>query len=104
MWDRLLATAQIRHYISQTFASLVGCVLFIIGIIGIMGGNLYPVQSISFLARGTEQGAKFDQLYWAALILVGIWLILFVYARLAAGTAIILILTKGAILHDWISF
>jgi hypothetical protein len=44
-------------------------------------------------------GADFDELYWNGLAIVGLWLVVFFYVRLAALAAISLIGFKWAILQ-----
>lgn len=95
---------QLRYYISQSAATLVGCVLFAIGLTGTMGMDLYPIASISFLTQHTALGAEFDQLYWTGLALVGILLILFIGVRLVAIAALLLVAAKWAILHGLLPF
>lgn len=94
------ALTQLRFIVSQGAATFVGCVLFAIGFSGVVGVSLSPIDAVSFLNVPTGFGAAFDQKYWAALIVVGIWLVLFVAPRLAAFTAILLIVAKWLILND----
>jgi hypothetical protein len=89
---------KLKIYISQIAATLVGCVLLAIGASGAIGADLYPIDSISFLVRPTALGAYFDHRYWVALSAVGLWLVLFVFPRAAAISALILILVKWPIL------
>lgn len=93
------ALPQLRFYISQGAATLAGCVLFAIGLTGVIGTDLHPIASISFLTKPTELGVELDQLYWSGLAVIGIWLVLFINVRLAAIAAIVLIAAKWAILH-----
>lgn len=76
--------------------------LFAIGLTGVMGTDLHPIASISFLTKPTELGVELDQLYWSGLALIGIWLVLFVGVRLAAVAAILLVAAKWTILHGWL--
>jgi hypothetical protein len=80
----------------------VGCVLLTIGLSGLFGVFLQPIAEISFLLEPMGFGPYYDRLYWNGLTVVGFWLVLFFYARLAALTAICLIGFKWAVLSDFI--
>ena len=88
--------------LSQTASIFVGCVLFIIGLTSSMGVVLQPISELSFLTTPTDMAPKYDQLYWNTLTLVGIWLVIFVYVRLAAIAAIALISVKFSFLNGWL--
>lgn len=88
----------LKFYVAQGASTFVGCVLFAIGLAGMAAVPLYPIDSISFLVQPTGLGPAFDQYYWIASMVVGLWLVLFVFARLAALAGIILIVGKWAIL------
>lgn len=89
--------------ISQSAATLVGCVVFAVGFSGVAGISIYPIDAVSFLTLPSGLGAVFDHKYWVALTVVGVWLVLFVTPRLAAATAILLIVAKWLVLNDLIS-
>lgn len=61
-----------------------------------------PMQDLSFLLQPTEFGAQFDRAYALTLMCSGIWLILFVWARVAAIAALLLIVAKYAIMRGWL--
>lgn len=86
-------------YIAQGAATFVGCVLFSIGLAGLVGAPLYPIDSISYLVKPTALGPDFDLQYWMVSMVVGLWLVLFVWARFAAIAGIVLIVGKWAILR-----
>ena len=81
----------------------VGCVLLAIGLSGYFEVFLQPIAEISFLIEPMGFGAHYDQLYWIILTGVGMWLILFLWVRLAAITAIGLIALKWVILNSLIN-
>lgn len=88
--------------LSQTASFFVGCVLFVIGLTSSMGLVPQPISELSFLTLPTDMAPKYDQFYWNTLTLVGVWLVLFVYVRLAAIAAIALISVKIALLNGWL--
>ncbi|MGJ8686830.1 MAG: hypothetical protein ACSHWQ_05075 [Spongiibacteraceae bacterium] len=90
--------------ISKTISTVVGLVLFLIGLSGVTSLFLQPIEQISFLLTPLEVPAFYNQLYWQALILVGIWLTIFYFARIAATIAIALISGKWLMLNGLIVF
>lgn len=80
----------------------VGSVLLTIGLSGLFGVFLQPIAEISFLLEPMGFSPYYDRLYWYALTVVGSWLVLFFYARLAALTAICLIGFKWVVLNGFI--
>lgn len=94
------STQRLIDICSECAAMMVGCVLIVIGLSGMTDGSIHPIDSISFLAVGTSLGAYFDWYYWAALSINGIWLAVYLSARLAAVSALILIFAKWFILQS----
>lgn len=90
--------------ISKTISILVGLVLFVVGLSAATGLVLQPISQISFLVTPMDVPAFYNQLYWQALSLVGIWLTMFYFARIAAAIAIALISGKWLILNGIISY
>lgn len=91
-----------RYQVSQGIAMFVGCVLLTIGLSGLFGVFLQPIAEISFLLEPMGFSPYYEQLYLYALTVVGSWLVLFFYARLAALTAICLIGFKWAAINGFI--
>lgn len=92
---------KLADYIAQTAATLVGIVLVAIGISGRLELPLYPIDRISFLAQPMPVADAINHYYWTVLALVGLWLILFILPRLAAGVAIGLIAVKWVVLQGY---
>ncbi len=90
---------QVRFLVSQAIATLVGCVLLAIGVSGALGTELEPIASISFLVEHTKLGPQFNHYYWVSLAIVGGWLVVFVFVRLAASIAIFMIISKWLIIN-----
>lgn len=82
----------------------VGCLLTAIGLSGYFGVFLHPIAEISFLIEPMGLGPNHDRLYWNILMIVGMWLILCFWVRLAAIVAIGLIAFKSAVLQNLIAF
>lgn len=97
-------TQKFYYQVSQGISIFVGCVLLTIGLSGIFGVFLQPIAEISFLIEPMGLGPDHDRIYWNALTIVGFWLVLFFYARLAALTAIILIGFKWLVLKGFVGF
>ena len=95
---------ELSSQVSKGISLFVGFLLLAIGVSGSLGVFLQPIAEISFLIEPMGFGPYYDQLYWKMLTVVGIWLILFFWARLAAISAIWLIAFKWAVLQDLISF
>ena len=96
--SRTALRSKLFRFVSQVSATFVGCVLFAIGVSGIFGLEIRPIEPISFIAQPTELGSSFDKNYWYLLALVGVWLILFSFVRAAALVALVLIVGKWLIL------
>lgn len=77
----------------------VGCLLLAIGLSGYFGVFSQPIAEISFLIEPMGFGLYYDQLYWLTLAFVGAWLIIFLWVRPAAISAICPIGFKWAILE-----
>jgi len=92
---------KIKTLMAQTAATLAGAVLLAIGLSGRMGLPLYPVDNISFLMQPMPLSAAINHIYWTTLAIVGIWLILYVFVRLAAAVALALIGIKWAVLQGY---
>ena len=85
------------EYCAYICASIAGLVLFCIGIIGLSGAPFALSPSVSVLLEPLGRGAQLDTIYYAALIVLGIWLVLYMQARLAALLALVLVLVKVVI-------
>jgi hypothetical protein len=90
--------------LSQVVSMFVGCVFLTIGLCGLFGVLIRPIAEISFLIEPLGTGPYHDQLYWNAMIFVGVWLILFLWVRLAAIAAIVLIAFKWAVIRGLVLF
>ncbi|WP_019955289.1 hypothetical protein [Yoonia vestfoldensis] len=71
--------------------------LFCIGVIGLSGMPFDVNPAITVLFQPLGDSRAINQTYYFALILVGIWLVLYVKARLAALLALGLVLLKVAL-------
>lgn len=89
---------EVYFQISQAISLFVGCVLLAIGLSGYFGVFLQPIAEISFLIKPMGFESHHDQIYWGALALTGMWLIVFLWVRYAAIVAIGLIAFKWAVL------
>lgn len=99
VWTLHTSIQRLRDICSEGAATLVGCVLIVLGLSGLTDGSIHPIDSISFLALETPLGAAFDRYFWLALAINGVWLVLCYSVRLAAISALALILTKWLILQ-----
>lgn len=98
------ASEKILFQISQFASIFVGSLLFIIGLCGTFGVFIRPIAEISFLIEPLGLAPHYDELYWYACIFVGVWLVLFLWIRIAAIAAIALIIFKGAMVNNQINF
>lgn len=87
------------HFLSYVASAISGLVLCGIGFIGLTDMPAQPVDQLTILLEPTDYGSRFDTAYLAAISLAGGWLILYFQARIAAATAMILILFKIVIQH-----
>lgn len=83
-------------------ATIAGLTFFAIGFAGYFGAQIDPISQITFLILPTELGAVFDRWYWFILGATGVWLVTFMFVRLAAVVALILVFAKFAILKGWV--
>ncbi|WP_322891397.1 MULTISPECIES: hypothetical protein [unclassified Yoonia] len=81
-------------YFANTCASVAGLLLFCIGVIGLSGMPFAENPTITVLFQPLGQSERLNQAYYLALILVGIWLVLYIQARFAALAALVLVLLK----------
>jgi hypothetical protein len=81
-------------YCANICASLAGLLLFCIGVIGLSGMPFAANPAITVMFEPIGTSARLDQLYYLALIVVGIWLVLYLHARMAALLALALVLIK----------
>ena len=91
----------IYYQVSQAISMFVGCLLLVIGLCGTFGIYLQPIAEISFLIEPMGLGAYYDRLYWNGMIIIGMWLVLFFWARAAAICAIGLITLKFMVLKGF---
>lgn len=80
--------------VSFVASTLSGLILCGIGFIGLTDMPARPVSQLTILLEPTGFGKTVDTAYLTAVSFVGGWLILSVWARLAAITGMILILFK----------
>lgn len=80
--------------LSFAASAISGLVLLGIGFIGLTGMPAQPVEQLTILLEPTGHGSAVDTIYMAAITIVGGWLVLFVWARLAAAAAMLLVLSK----------
>lgn len=78
-------------------ASVAGLLLFCIGLIGISGATFALSPAVTVLLQPLGYGDRYDLFYYIAMIVLGVWLVLYLYARLAAILALALILAKIAL-------
>lgn len=81
-------------YFANTCASVAGLLLFCIGVIGLSGMPFAENPAITALFQPLGQSERLNQTYYLALIMVGIWLVLYIHARFAALFALLLVLIK----------
>lgn len=81
-------------YFANTCASVAGLLLFCIGVIGLSGMPFVENPLITSLLQPLGQSERVDQTYYFALILVGVWLVLYIQARFAALVALALVFAK----------
>lgn len=80
--------------LSFAASAISGLVFFGIGFIGLTGMPAHPIEQLTVLLEPTGYGHKVDTAYLVAISITGAWLILFIWARLAATIAMILVLSK----------
>lgn len=81
-------------YFANICASVAGLLLFCIGVIGLSGMPFAENPAITVLFQPLGESERLNQTYYLALILVGIWLVLYIQARFAALVALVLVLLK----------
>ena len=89
-------------YLSNVVTSLAGLILFCIGSIGLSGLAVDPSPAVTMLLTPMGYGDKLDNLYYWVMLLLGIWLVMFVYVRPAAFTALTMVLGKSVVLKGWL--
>ncbi|KJZ20700.1 hypothetical protein [Loktanella sp. S4079] len=89
------------HFVSHTVCSLAGLILSAIGFIGLNDIPASPIESLTILLEPLGYGPTFDAYYHRALILLGIWLVAYIWTRAASGIALILVLLKIVVLNGW---
>lgn len=80
--------------LSFAASAISGLVLLGIGFIGLTGMPARPIEQLTILLEPTGYGHKVDTAYLIAISITGGWLVLFVWARLAATMAMFLVLSK----------
>ena len=78
----------------------VGCLLLAVGLSCSFQVFLQPIAEISFLIEPMGFDPYYDKVYCNSLAVIGIWLVLFFWVRLAAIAAIGLIAFKWGILQN----
>lgn len=81
-------------YCASICASIAGLLLFCIGVIGLSGMDFAENPAITVLFQPLGSSPRVEQSYYLALIVVGIWLVLYIQARIAALVALALVLLK----------
>jgi hypothetical protein len=81
-------------YCANVCASIAGLLLFCIGVIGLSGMPFDANPAITVMFQSISESRRIDHTYYFALILVGIWLVLDIRARMAAMLALALVLVK----------
>ena len=87
-------------YVACSFA---GLVLFAISLIGIYDLPSRPAEALTVLLEPTGFGSFFDMVYLWSLMFLGIWLVLFVFVRIASGLALVLVLFKILVTNGWLA-
>ncbi len=89
-------------FVPYAASTLAGLILFGLGIIGQYHIPAQPIDALTVLLEPTSFGVKFDDFYYFVLSAVGIWLVLYVLPRAASGIALVLVLSKMALIKGWI--
>lgn len=90
------------NFLLYVAGTLAGLILFGIGFIGLSGMPVKPVSHLTILLEPTGLSEVVDTLYLQAFVVLGVWLLLSYWVRLAAFCAIIVILSKILLLHGWL--
>ncbi|PRY79749.1 hypothetical protein CLV80_102395 [Yoonia maritima] len=89
-------------YLSSLVSSIAGLILFCIGAIGLSGVTVNPSPSITVLLSPMGYGDHVDSLYYWGIVFLGFWLVLYVFVRPAALTALAMVLGKSLVLKGWV--
>lgn len=84
-------------YCAYICASIAGLVLFCIGLIGLTGTPHALSPAATLLLQPMGYGESLERYYYIALIVIGVWLVLYLQARIAAMLALVLVLAKIAL-------
>ncbi|WP_439156240.1 hypothetical protein [Yoonia sp.] len=91
------------NLLSFAASTISGLLLCGIGLIGLTDMPARPVSQLTVLLEPTGFGKKADTAYLAAISFVGVWLVLSVWARLAAMAGMVLILSKIVLHHGMLA-
>ena len=89
-------------YVSYIACTISGLILCAISFIGIYNVPADPIASLTILLEPSGFGPLFDANYFKGLMIIGFWLILFVWVRAAAGVALAMVLFKMIVINGWI--
>lgn len=81
-------------YCAYICATIAGLILFCVGMIGLSGMPFALNPAVSVLLEPLGHADRYDNAYYVAMIALGVWLVLYVSARIAAVLALALILIK----------
>lgn len=84
-------------YCAYICASVAGLLMFCIGTIGLSGMPFTLSPTVTVLLRPLGYGERFDIIYYVTMVVLGIWLVLYLRARLAAILALVLVAAKIAL-------
>lgn len=84
-------------YCAYICASVAGMMLFFIGLIGLSDATFVLSPAVTMLLQPLGYGDRYDLIYYTGLVVLGVWLVLSLQARLAAILALILVLAKIAL-------
>ncbi|PRY78134.1 hypothetical protein CLV80_10497 [Yoonia maritima] len=90
------------NYVSYIACTISGLILCAISFIGIYNIPASPIASLTILLEPSGFGPLFDANYFKGLMVIGFWLILFVWARAAAGAALAMVLFKMIVINGWV--
>jgi|GEM_PF-3261731 len=90
------------NYVSYIACTLAGLILCAISFVGLYNIPAQPIETLTILLEPMGYGANLDNGYLWVLMLLGVWLLLFFWVRVASGIALGLVLLKIIVLNGWV--
>ncbi|MFU8824251.1 hypothetical protein [Yoonia sp.] len=86
-------------YCAHISASLAGLILFTLGVLGLSGMPFAVSPAVTVLLQPLGWESFYDTAYYIAFVLLGFWLVLCVYVRIAGLLALALVFFKIMVVY-----